>query len=62
MLNGYPVGGNYVGQPGYGIRKDRGPWRSLYAPTGNLAQPSQICMDLMGMYNADGAVIQAMAK
>jgi len=61
MLNGYPVGGNYVGQPGYGIRKDRGPWRSLYTPSGDLAQPSQICMDLRAFYNADGQVLSAMA-
>jgi len=61
MLNGYPVGGNYVGQPGYGIRKDRGPWRRLYTPSGDLAQPSQICMDLRAFYNGDGQVLQAMS-
>lgn len=61
MLNGSLVGGNFAGQSGYGIRKDRGPWRSLYATTGDLAQPSQICMDLRSYYNADGEVLQAMA-
>lgn len=61
MLNGYPVSGNYVGQPGYGIRKDRGPWRNLYSPSGDLAQPGQICLDLRTFYNADGQVLSAMA-
>lgn len=60
MLNGYPVG-LYTGQVGYGFRKDRGPWRNLQAVTNDLAQPSQICMDLRAHYNGDGQVLSAMA-
>jgi hypothetical protein len=60
MLNGYPVGGLYVGDGAYAIRKDRGPWKHLNASTGNLAQPAQICQILKEAYNGDDAVQASM--
>lgn len=60
MLNGYQVGANYIGDGAYAIRKDRGPWKHLYASTGNLAQPAQICQILKDAYNGDDAVQASM--
>jgi hypothetical protein len=55
-LNGYAVGANFTGGA-WAIRKDKGPWRNLYAWTNNYAQPSQVCDNLLAIYNADPVVV-----
>lgn len=55
-MNGYAIGANYAGQPGWAIRKDRGPWRNLYAWTETMAEPSLICLNLKDYYNGDPLV------
>jgi len=55
-MNGYAIGANYAGQPGWAIRKDRGPWRNLYAYTETMAEPGLICLNLKDYYNGDPLV------
>lgn len=55
-VNGGPLGANYAGQGGWAIRKDRGPWRDLFAWTQNYTQPSEVCLNLLERYNLDPLV------
>lgn len=58
-VDGYPLG---AGSEAWAIRKDRGPWRQLYAHTGEIASQNA-CLggnNLLTLYNADEAVQDAM--